>query len=138
MWTVYARNTCGSTQLHASVCVSVFITSPVPSSTHRNFKLFCHRTPILYHNDTLQSYLYERLDYGGKTLFISFILSVRRSSSAPSSPSRDKQLTFGMTHSTLISAKYSTVPLFKGVNLISEGISHLAIIFWTIKPISEE
>lgn len=43
-----------------------------------------------------------------------------------------------MTHSTLISAKYSTVPLFKAVNLISEGISHLAITFWTIKPISEE
>lgn len=65
-------------------------------------------------------------------------LSIQRSSSAPCSPSRDKQLTFGMTHSTLISAKYSTVPLFKAVNLISEVISHLAIIFWTIKPISEE
>lgn len=52
--------------------------------------------------------------------------------------SRDKQLTFGMTHSTLISTKYATVPLFEAVNLISEGISHLAIIFWTIKPISGE
>lgn len=78
------------------------------------------------------------VDCGGKTLSISFILFVRRSSPAPCSPSRDKQLTFGMTHSTLISAKYSTVPLFKAVNLISEGSSHLAITFWTIKPISEE
>lgn len=43
-----------------------------------------------------------------------------------------------MTHSTLISTKYFTVPFFQAVNLISEGISHLAIIFWTIKPISEE
>lgn len=73
-----------------------------------------------------------------KLFLFLFILSVRRSSSAPCSPSGDKQLTFGMTRSTLISTKYSTVPLFEAVNLISEGISHLAIIFWTIKPISEE
>ena len=65
-----------------------------------------------------------------------FLPSVREA--APCSPPGDKQLTFGLTHSTLISAKYFTVPLFKAINLISEGISHLAIIFWTIKPISEE
>ncbi len=139
VWTIYARNTCGSIQLHASVCVSVFISNPVPvSPLHIEIlKLFCHFV-LYWHSLALQSYLNERLDFGGETRFISFILSVRRSSSAPCSPSRDKQLTFGMTHSTLISVKYSTVPLFEGVNLISEGISHLAIIFWTIKPISEE
>lgn len=65
-------------------------------------------------------------------IFISLTLSTS------SSPSRHKQLTFSMTHSTLISTKYFTVPFFQAVNLISEGISHLAIIFWTIKPISEE
>lgn len=96
---------------------------------------------LWWHSLTRQSYLNERLDCGGKKqtfFFFSFHFSTRRSSSAPCSSWRDKQLTFSMTHSTLISTKYSTVPLFKAINLISEGISHLAIIFWTIKPISEE
>lgn len=94
---------------HASPFLSVHH-EPCSCFSSTKFQLFCHQSPI----------------------FISLTLSTS------SSPSRDKQLTFSMTHSTLISTKYFTVPFFQAVNLISEGISHLAIIFWTIKPISEE
>lgn len=100
---------------------------------HSHFILYWHQTPISDHNGADSRLPHHILMRGwiveGKTLF-PFL--------APCSPPKDKQLTFGLTHSTLISAKYFAVPLFRAINLISEGISHLAIIFWTIKPVSEE
>lgn len=63
-------------------------------------------------------------------LFLSF---------SPCSPSTDKQLTFW--HDPFHFNKHRALrrPTFsKAVNLISEGISHLAIIFRTINPTSEE
>lgn len=128
--------------MYLSVCLRVYHQRCSRfSPTHPNLKLFWHQTPILYYNSSprLSDHILMRGWIVEEKLFLFlFIPSMRRSSSAPCSPSTDKQLTFGMTHSTLISTKYSTVPLFKAVNLISEGISHLAIVFWTIKPISEE
>lgn len=70
----YARNTCGFIQLHASLCVSMFTASPV-SVSHNNFKLFCHQTPILHYNGTLQlsnHILMRGWIVEGKLLFSSF------------------------------------------------------------------
>lgn len=116
------------------VIVSVFIAAPV-SLLHMEICNY-FQFVLKYHSLPLQAWLCLRFRESFFLFFPSCILSVW--AFLLCSPSWDKQLTFGMTLSTLIREKYFTVPLFKAVNLISEGTSYLAIIFWTIKPISEE
>lgn len=130
------------------VCIWRLIFYFFSLSIRRHFKLFLHQTAIQHHNGP-DSWFPNCILMRGRTECKETPLffwgegggmrgagGCRCSSSAPCSPRRDKQLTSGLTHSTLISSKYSTAPLCGAINLISDRISHLAIIFWTIKPIS--
>lgn len=76
-----------------------------------------------------------RLDCDGRA--DSFI-SLWKASLAPRAPppTRDKQLTFGTTRSNLITAKHFAV-VADALIVISEGISHLTTILWTIKVTQE-